>query len=104
MNLPYLVSELNAAGIEKPIVCSSVNKIGFRMSGGIESYENAIKEGNCRVIAMQILGAGAIRPKEAVEYVCQQTNVESILFGASTIPHIRQTKELIDEMSTAVVS
>jgi len=99
MNMPRLVEVLNAAGIEKPIVCSSINKIGFRMSGGIESYEETIRENKCRPIAMQILAAGALSPKDAVEYVCSQKNVESVLFGASTISHIRQTKELIDNLS-----
>jgi hypothetical protein len=96
MNMPHLVRVLNEIGMEDPIVCSSINKIGFRMPGGIEAYENTIRESKCRLIAMQILAAGAIKPCEAVEYVCNLENIESILFGASTISHIRQTKDLID--------
>jgi hypothetical protein len=96
MNMPRLVKALNEAGIEKPIVCSSVNKIGFRMSGGIEAYENTIKEDKCRVIAMQVLAAGALSPKEAINYINEQPNIESVLFGASTISHIKQTKKLIE--------
>ena len=30
---------LEKAGIENPIVCANINKIGFRMCGGIEAYE-----------------------------------------------------------------
>jgi len=97
MNMPLLVKELNAAGIEKPIVCSSINKIGFRMSGGIEAYEDTIKEDKCRVIAMQVLAAGALTPKEAISYINEQPNIESVLFGASTISHIKQTKDLIEK-------
>jgi hypothetical protein len=99
MNMPRLVKALNDAGIEKPIVCSSINKIGFRMPGGVKAYEDTIKDDKSRVVAMQILAAGAISPKEAVEYVCAQEGIESILFGASTITHIRQTKELIESNS-----
>jgi hypothetical protein len=96
MNMPRLVEELNKAGIEKPIVCSSINKIGFRMPGGVQAYENTIKENSSRVIAMQVLAAGALSPKEAIDYINQQENIESVLFGASTISHIKQTKELIE--------
>ncbi len=103
MNMPLLVKVLNDEGLEHPIVCSSINKIGFRMPGGIEAYEATIKENKCRPIAMQILAAGAISPKEAVEYVCDIPNIESILFGASTISHIPQTKERIDNISSRIV-
>src|SRR4030042_5285501 len=42
MNLPFLLDVLEEIGIKNPIVCSSVNKIGFRMSGGIRLYEKTI--------------------------------------------------------------
>jgi hypothetical protein len=99
MNLPMLLDVLEKNGIENPIICSSINKIGFRMSGGKELYEKTIREKKFRPIAMQALAAGAIKPKEAIEYVCGQKNIQSILFGASTPAHIKQTKELIEQMS-----
>lgn len=99
MNLPLLLDVLEGNGIENPIICSSINKIGFRMSGGKELYEKTIREKKFRPIAMQALAAGAIKPQEAMEYVCGQKNIKSILFGASTPAHIKQTKDIIDEMS-----
>lgn len=99
MNLPILLDVLEGLGIENPIICCSINKIGFRMPGGLDLYEKTIASGRCRVIAMQALAAGAIPPKEAMEYVCQQKEVHSILFGASTRAHITQTKDFIDEVS-----
>lgn len=99
MNLPMLLSVLEEGGIDNPIICSSVNKIGFRMSGGKEIYEKTIFTRKFRPIAMQVFAAGAIQPKEALEYVCKQKGVESILFGASSKSHIKQTKELIEELS-----
>lgn len=95
MNLPFLLDVLEEVGVEDPIVCSSINKIGFRMSGGIELYEKTIRERKFRPIAMQVLAAGAIRPEDAFEYVCQQQNIESILFGASSKEHIRHSRDLI---------
>ena len=40
MNLPALLPVLDELGIENPIVCSNINKIGFRMCGGAAAYED----------------------------------------------------------------
>lgn len=64
-----LLDAVNSIGIENPIICSSINKIGFRMSGGVETYERYLHEKQFRPIAMQVLAAGALRPKEAIEYL-----------------------------------
>lgn len=98
MNMPKLLGVLEGFGIKKPIICSSINKIGFRMSGGKEGYEKVLKEKRCRAMAMQVLAAGAVPPKEAIQYVSELEGVDSILFGASTPAHIKQTKELIDKL------
>lgn len=99
MNLPLLAEVLEKRNIENPIICTSINKIGFRMPGGIKLYENIIASGNCRIIAMQALAAGAIPPKEAMEYVCRQNGIQSILYGASTKAHISQTKDYIEKFA-----
>lgn len=95
MNLPMLLDMLEESGIENPIICSSINKIGFRMSGGLEVYEKTLRERTFRPIAMQVLAAGAIRPKEAIEYLGNFPRIESVLFGASSMDHIQETQELI---------
>lgn len=97
MNLPMLLDTLEGVGVKNPIICSSINKIGFRMSGGIKLYEKTIAERKFRPIAMQVLAAGAIRPQEAFEYVCKQKNIESVLFGASSKEHIKQSRDIILE-------
>jgi hypothetical protein len=99
MNLPRLLDALEGQAIENPIVCSNINKIGFRMCGGIELYEKTIRERRFRPIAMSVLASGAITPREAIDYVCKQTQIESIVFGASSRANIRQTKSLIEELS-----
>ena len=97
MNLPALLDALDGQGIENPVVCTNFNKIGFRMCGGVELYERTIRERQCRLIAMSVLASGAIPPREAIEYVCSQPQIESIVFGASSRGNIHQTKSLIDE-------
>ncbi len=97
MNLPALIDVLNSLGIENPIICSSINKIGFRMSGGRDLYERCLVEKKLRPIAMQVLAAGALRPNEAIEYLSKFSRIESVLFGASSKSHIQETKELIEK-------
>ncbi|MGA9407774.1 MAG: hypothetical protein WBW71_11645 [Bacteroidota bacterium] len=96
MNLPMTLKTLRESNIRNAVVCTSINKIGFRMPGGREVYEEALGTSEYPVIAMQVLAAGAIPPREALEYVSRLRGVTSILFGASTLSHIRETKELIE--------
>jgi hypothetical protein len=99
MNMPMLLDVLEELGIDNPIICSNINKIGFRMCGGIELYERTIASRRFRPVAMSVLASGAIAPKDAIEYVCRQSKIESIVFGASSRANIRQTKDLIDLLS-----
>jgi hypothetical protein len=102
MNLPKLIPVLEELGIENPIICSNINKIGFRMCGGCEQYEQVLAEKRFRAIAMSVFASGAIPPKEALEYVCGLRQVKSIVFGASSRENIKQTKELIHSFSVQV--
>jgi hypothetical protein len=95
MNMPKLLFALDKVDIKNPIICTTINKIGFRMSGGIKAYEDVFKTTDARIIAMQVLASGAIPPKEAIEYICSLPNVESILFGASLKENIKETASLI---------
>jgi hypothetical protein len=104
MNMPMLLEMLNSVGIKNPIICSSINIDGFRMSGGKESYEHTLKTKEVRAIAMQVLSGGATPVKQALEYVCSLPKVESILFGASSRGNIHETVSLIrqfDEQKSA---
>jgi hypothetical protein len=95
MNLPLLLDALDRAGVENPIVCANINKIGFRMSGGVEAYRELLRTRKCRAIAMSVLASGAIPAKEAIQWACGLEGLQSIVFGASSRGNIRQTQELI---------
>jgi hypothetical protein len=97
MNLPALLDTLDELQIENPIVCSNINKIGFRMCGGIDAYEAALRERQFRAVAMSVYASGAIAPREAIEWVCTQPNIEAIVFGASSRANIHNTRELVSE-------
>lgn len=101
MNLPKLLPVLKDAGLENPVVCANVNKIAFRMSGGIDGYRRATEQYPARVIAMSVLASGGIPAREAIEWVVNEPYVESILFGASSRANIENTVSLIREYDAA---
>jgi hypothetical protein len=93
-----LLNTLRVVGLQNPLVCSNINKIGFRMSGGIQSYRNALEQHDFRVVAMSVFASGAIPPGEAIEWIFEQPNIEAIVFGASNRSHILSTQALVDKM------
>ena len=99
MNVPMLLDALDQVGIVNPIVCANINKSGFRMSGGIERYEEVLRTRRFRPMAMSVFASGAIPPQEALAYVCGLKPVESILFGASSRQNIHQTCKMIRQLS-----
>jgi len=96
MNMPALLDALESVGIENPIICSNINKIGFRMCGGLEAYEDTMRNRKVRAIAMSVFASGALPPDEAIDWVCSLPNLQSIVFGASSRRNIRSTRELVD--------
>lgn len=96
MNLPRLLDALDKVGVENPIVCSNINKIGFRMSGGVDAYVDALTNRKFRAIAMSVFASGAIGADEAIEWVTGLPNLESVVFGASSRANIDSTVHLID--------
>lgn len=95
MNLPMLLEQLSEQGIENPIVCCNMNKIGFRMSGGIEAYTAALEQHKCRAIAMSVFASGAIPAAEALQWVSEQPRIVSVVFGASSRSNIANTVALM---------
>ncbi len=96
-NLPTLVDYLEKSGVENPLVCAGINKIGYLMNPSQERYEQYIAEKKFQPMSMSMLASGAVRPQEAVEYIASLKNVKTIVFGASSKGHIEQTQKLIDE-------
>ena len=97
MNMPMMLEALEKEGIERPIICSNINKIGFRMSGGFDAYLDALKSGRVRAVAMSVYASGAIPADEAIHWISELPGVESIVFGASSAANIKGTKALVDK-------
>jgi hypothetical protein len=101
MNVPKLLPMLDRAGLKNPVVCANVNKIGFRMSGGIEGYRAAAARYSPRMVAMSVLASGAIPAREAIDWVLDEPYVQSVVFGASSRRNIETTIRLINEKLSA---
>lgn len=97
LNMPRLVDFLLECGMENPVVGFAMNKVGFQMNPDIACYEQSLRTKPFQALAMSIMAAGAVPPKEAIEYVASFKNIKAILFGASTKAHVIQTKKLIEE-------
>jgi hypothetical protein len=96
-NLPLLRDRLQEWGVEGVVICSSINKIGYLMSPGIEAYERTLAGNDpvrYPVMAMSTLASGAIPAPAAYEYI-NRLNVQSVVFGASSRGHIEQTLRCI---------
>ncbi|MCH7955053.1 MAG: hypothetical protein IIC40_04845 [Candidatus Marinimicrobia bacterium] len=94
-NLPALLKKFAEYGIERPFVMASINKIGFQVNPSIKEFEKAMKEHEFDLLAMSTLASGALRPREAYEYLSSLPNVSSIVVGFSNKAH---GKETIDEI------
>jgi hypothetical protein len=101
MNAPRLVQTLETVGIRNPIICANINKIGFRMCGGMNAYQELMTTPRCRLIAMSVFASGALPAREALDYVCRFPQIESIVFGASSRRNIAQTRQLIEQLTPA---
>ncbi len=67
------------------------------MTGGLQAYEEALRERSFRAVAMSVFASGAIPPDEAISWICAQPNIEAIVFGASSATNIRNTKQLVSQ-------
>jgi hypothetical protein len=97
-NMPALLLWLKQWDISEVVVCTSINKIGYLMSPGVESYEESLATNDpaaYQIMAMSTLASGAIPAKEAYEFV-NRLNVQSVVFGASSQKHVEETVRLID--------
>lgn len=94
-NYPLLMRRFDEWGIERPLVLTSFNPFGFQMNPSREACEETLAEGRSDVIAMSVFAAGLVPPKEAAEYLSTLPGLESVVFGASTPEHIRETTSLL---------
>lgn len=97
VNMPFLVSKLKEWDIEDVVICSSINKIGFTMNPSLDAYLEVLKNNDpakYQMMAMSTLASGAIKPKEAFDFI-NGLNLQSVVFGASSEKNIKSSMEMI---------
>ncbi len=95
MNYPTLTQTLVDHGVQRPLVLASFNSIGFQMNPSREACEAELGIERSDVIAMSILASGLLSPRDAAKYINQFPAIRSVVFGASTADHIRETSRLL---------
>lgn len=99
MNLPILLEKLREWDLEEVVVCSSINKIGYLMSPGVNEYEKVLAEydkNKYQIMAMSVMASGAVKPEEAFTYL-GNLKIDSVVFGASSQKNIIETNTLINK-------
>lgn len=98
MNHLKLAKVLREKGFERPMICSPINPIGFRMNPSQEIVENELSCNYSFNIAMSIMASGAVSPLDSINYLKDLPGIDSVLFGASTKKHISETKALVESI------
>ncbi len=86
-NFPFLLKKLGEWEINSDdiLIAAPFNKIGFYMNPSKNECEVALSTlHKPNVIAMSILAAGYLKPSEAIEYIDNLPNINSIVVGISS--------------------
>ena len=98
-NMPRLKNKLEDWGIHDVVICTSFNKIGYLMSPSVESYIESSSMNDSskyQLMAMSVL-ASALPASEAFDFIKKQ-NIQSVVFGASSESHIKQTASMLSSI------
>lgn len=96
-NFSFLVNKLREWDIDinEVVIAAPFNKLGFQVTPSIEECEKALHRFSkpC-VIAISILAAGYVSPKEAAEYIASLPNIKGVAVGVSKEKHAKETFKL----------
>lgn len=93
-NFSFLVNkfvdwEIN---LENIVIAAPFNKVGFQMTPSSEECEKSLKMlPKPNVIAISVLAAGYISPKEAAGYLQTLPNIKGVSIGVSKEKHAKET-------------
>lgn len=93
LNLPVMCDQLREWGIRPSMVMSPINKMGFDMNPSKEEVERCITDCQYDVLAMNVMGGGAIKLSEAAEYLNGLKGLDAIVIGASSKKHMEELSE-----------
>jgi hypothetical protein len=90
-NLPIFLERFAEWGLPRPVVMTHFNKAGYHMNPDRVSCEKAAAAHEVSILAMGSLASGYLRPPEAYAYLGGVKNIDSVVVGASSPAHIRET-------------
>ena len=97
-NFPYMVDKFKEWKIDTNdlVIATPFNKIGFQMNPSREQCEEALNRvPNSTVVAISVLAAGYLKPKEAIDYVVALPGIGGVAIGVSKERHATETFELL---------
>ena len=100
-NFSFLVNKFMEWNIDlnKIVIAAPFNKIGFQVTPSIEECEKSLSLlPQPNVIAISILAAGYIEPKEAIEYIAALPNIKGVAIGVSKEKHAKTTFALLKKI------
>jgi len=98
-NFPKLIKTLTEWNIDLPIVMTSFNPVGYQMNPSKQDCERCLLENDVKVIAMNVLAGGFLKPADTVEYI-SKLKLNSIVIGMSTKAHASETIMTFKKRST----
>jgi hypothetical protein len=93
-NFARLVAKLQEWDLQYPVIMTSFNKIGFQMNPSKQACEDCLLNYDGELIAMSVLAGGYLGLKEAHEYILSQPKIRTVVIGASSVGHVKNTFEL----------
>jgi hypothetical protein len=99
-NFAFLVKKFREWNInlEETVIAAPFNKIGFQMNPSREECEKVLADmPKPNVLAISILAAGYLKPKEAIDYIANLPNIKGVAVGVSKESHAYETFKLIRE-------
>ena len=93
-NFVYLIKKFNEWKIDlrKILILAPFNKVGFQMIPSMEACEDSLHALQVpSVIAISVLAAGFVKPKDAAEYIAGLPNIKGVAIGVSKQSHAQDT-------------
>jgi hypothetical protein len=99
-NFAFLINKFIEWDIDfrKVTIAAPFNKVGFQMTPSIEECEKALEKiSEPVVVAISVLAAGYLCPREAAEYIATLPNIKGIAVGVSKEKQAIETFGLLRE-------
>ena len=97
-NFAYLVNKVNEwnLDLDKVIIAAPFNKIGFLMNPSREECEKASASlPRPNIVAMSLLAAGYLKPRDAMEYLRRVPNINASVVGVSKLQQAEETFRIL---------